>query len=90
MNEQITRLHPVEIGAMSKRLSDAQERTPRQMRYVGELFAETELRLFDEARARFDLAISAARAAMEDANLDTQILDDHIADTIGDTWEAKA
>ena len=62
-----------------------------RMRRAGETFVQLEQRLNEEARARFDLAISSARSAMEDANMtpaDLQRFDDYISDCIGDTWEA--
>ena len=89
MNEQPTRLHPVEVKAINKRLFDSHEIL--RMRRAGETFVQLEQRLNKEARARFDLAISSARAAMEDANLppeDLQRFDDYISDCVGDTWEA--
>lgn len=81
-------------GELTKPLrTEAQARSDiLRMRRAGETFVQLEQRLNEEARARFDLAISSARTAMEDANLppeDLQRFNDYISDCVGDTWEAS-
>jgi 3-oxoacyl-[acyl-carrier-protein] synthase III len=55
----------------------------------GETFERMERRLFRKNREAFDLAISMARTALEDAGMGPESLKDfdgHIADHCGDYW----
>ena len=62
---------------------------PKVRCYQGETFERMERRLFRENREAFDLAISMARTAIEDANIGADALKDfdgYIADFCGDYW----
>jgi len=68
--------------------TEAQARAKRKF-YAGERFEQAERRWFRDDRFHFDLAISSAVAAMENANMtpeQIQIFRDHVSDSIGDTW----
>ncbi|MBX3504462.1 MAG: hypothetical protein KF895_03210 [Parvibaculum sp.] len=57
--------------------------------YEHESFERAERRKFREDRDRFDLAISMARSAIEDAGFGADALKDfdgHISDHCGDFW----
>ena len=84
------------VEEMSKYLnqpkrSEAEARTarPKVHFYQGETFERMERRLFRENREAFDLAISMARTAIEDANMGPDALkyfDGHVSDFCGDFW----
>ena len=75
-----------------RRRSEAEARAaakPKMRCLQGETFERMERRLFRENREAFDLAISMARTAIEDANMGADALkyfDGYIADFCGDFW----
>ena len=63
---------------------------PKVRCFAGETFEASESRLFREAQVRFDLAMTSARAAMEDAGLDPDALKDFdaMSHDVGAHWRA--
>jgi len=69
--------------------AEARAAKPKVRCYQGETFERMERRLFRENREAFDLAISMARTAIEDANMGPDALkyfDGHVSDFCGDFW----
>jgi len=73
-----------------RRRSEAEARAAKpKVPFRGETFERTERRLFRKNREAFDLAISMARTAIEDADMGPDALkyfDGHVSDFCGDFW----